>query len=81
MITNEMIAEAMQTAWNDFCTDAKAFPDCFKIKKGKLSADFNKGNFSSMVTSRLNYLLKENFLKLIEQNQLEIKEKQEERDE
>ena len=81
MITNEMIAEAMQTAWNDFCTDAKAFPDCFKIKKGKLSADFSKGNFSLMVTSRLGYLLKEKILKLMEQSQPGIEKKQEERDE
>lgn len=52
--TRDEIVMALQDAWNDFCDDAKAFPDCFTITRGpKLWADFQKGNFAQMVADAL----------------------------
>lgn len=36
------ISEALQLAWNDWVEDTGCFPECFKIRRGKLYADFKK---------------------------------------
>jgi hypothetical protein len=52
-VTRAMVVEALQDAWNDFTSDTGCFPECFKVIRGKLFADFDQGHFASMVTTRL----------------------------
>ena len=47
------LRDAMQDAWNDFCSDTGHHPDCFSRKGASLYADFNVGNFAEMVSTRL----------------------------
>lgn len=49
----DVLAEAMQVAWNDFCNDTGHYPDCFEWRGRKLYADFSRGNFAQMVVDRL----------------------------
>lgn len=49
----DLVADAMQSAWNDFVGDTGCYPDCFEYKGGKLHADFRIGNFSRMVAGWL----------------------------
>lgn len=49
----ESVRDAMQDAWNDFCSDAGNHPDCFYRQGRKLYADFTRGNFAQMVAERL----------------------------
>lgn len=43
VLTDDIIRAALQEAWNDYCDDAQAFPDCFRIERGpKLFADFSR---------------------------------------
>lgn len=47
------VEAAMQDAWNDFCDDAGAYPDCFIRDGRKLMADFSIGNFALGVAINL----------------------------
>lgn len=42
-LTDDIVRTALQDAWDDYCSDAQAFPDCFRIERGpKLYADFDR---------------------------------------
>lgn len=57
-VTHEMVAAAMQEAWDEFGSDTGCFPDCFRLTRGpKLWANFQTGNFALMVTNHLNAAL------------------------
>lgn len=51
--TTEQVAEAMQRAWNEWCDDTGAFPDCFEWRGRKLYADFSRSNFAEHVAGWL----------------------------
>lgn len=55
--TEKQIAEAMQDAWNEFCADAQAHPDCFYREGKKLFADFSLGNYALMVSNHLRFIM------------------------
>lgn len=55
--TEAQIAEAMQDAWNEFCSDAQAHPDCFYREGKKLFADFGRGNYARMVAEHLRFIM------------------------
>lgn len=53
-LTSDVVAAALQEAWDDFCADANAFPHCFTILPGKrLMANFQISNFASFVALAL----------------------------
>ena len=52
----EAVVEALQDTWNEFCADTSNYPDCFEWRGRKLYADFNRGNFATMVTEQLTAL-------------------------
>lgn len=56
-ITTEMVEKALQRTWNDFVQDTNCYPDCFKIERKKLVADFSITPFAKIVASylRLNF--------------------------
>lgn len=64
-VTRKQVVEAMQDAWNDFCTDSGDHPDCFDVYNHRgtlidghtMHADFERGNFATSVTDILNALL------------------------
>ena len=50
------VADAMQAAWNAFCTDTGNIPDAFTIhgpSTTRVSADMHRGNFASYVADYL----------------------------
>lgn len=52
IITDKMIqtgTRAMQYAWNDFVEDTNCHPDCFRIHKGQLHADFANSTFGAQL--------------------------------
>lgn len=52
----DSVTEAMQSAWDEFCTDAGCIPDCFSIRGPRTTrvfANFGYGNFAEMVLQRL----------------------------
>lgn len=54
----DILAEAMQDAWNEFTSDTGCYPDCLKTDIGpggrkRITADFEMGNFAEMVTGQL----------------------------
>ena len=52
--TRDELAEAMQSAWEDFVGDTGCWPDCLTLHSGPmLSANFGVGNFAEMVASWL----------------------------
>jgi hypothetical protein len=53
--TRDELAEAMQWAWDEFCTDTGCFPDCFEWRggNGRLWARFDRGNFADYVRTAL----------------------------
>lgn len=53
-ITREQVIEAMQDAWNEFCSDSGTYPDCIFRHGGLLFADFGRGNYAQWVADRLN---------------------------
>ncbi|AWJ85133.1 hypothetical protein TSH58p_17360 [Azospirillum sp. TSH58] len=56
---SDRLRDAMQDAWNDFCSDTGHHPDCFSRKGASLYADFSVGNFAEMVATRLECALAE----------------------
>ncbi len=57
-ITTEQIAEAMQMAWNDYCTDTHEFPDVLTTGHDDdgvlvIYADMSRGNFAALVAGSL----------------------------
>lgn len=52
-ITPEMIADAMQAAWDEFTADTGAVPDCFERQGRRWFADFHAGNFKLLVANHL----------------------------
>lgn len=51
------LEDALQVAWNDWCSDTGCIPDGFSIhgpRTTRVEADFSKGNFMGHVTSWLN---------------------------
>ena len=55
--TAEHVAEAMQRAWNDYCTDTSEFPNCFSLEGRMLFADFYRGSWSVHVADHLRHLM------------------------
>lgn len=55
--TADQIAEAMQDAWNNFCADAQAHPDCFYREGRQLFADFQRGTYASQVARQLRFIV------------------------
>lgn len=53
LLNREALEEALQAAWNDFCSDTGCFPDCFSMTKKELWADFRKGPFANEVALHL----------------------------
>lgn len=52
--TIDAVAEALNTAWSEFCADTGCHPDCITQEgKGVLSADFGRGNFTAHATAWL----------------------------
>ena len=52
----DLLADAMQAAWDEFCADTGCIPDCFTIHgpaTTRVSANFRYGNFASFVADRL----------------------------
>lgn len=51
------VADALQSAWDDFVGDTGCFPDCFSLLNARsntqMTADFGKGNFARMVADWL----------------------------
>lgn len=56
----DALAKAMQEAWDDFVGDTGCYPDCIRKEgRGKLSANFDVGNFSRFVAQSLRAALRE----------------------
>ncbi len=56
ILNRGMVVDALQQAWNDFCSDTGCIPDCFQVhgpRTTQVYADFNVGNFASFVCDGL----------------------------
>lgn len=51
--TRDQLVSALQGAWDEFCGDAQAHPECFWREGRKLYADFDRSNFVQMVQYHL----------------------------
>lgn len=50
-LTDEVILEAMQFAWDDFVADTGCYPDDFTVKRGKLT--FVAGRWASFAAGHI----------------------------